>query len=196
MILLRKRTDYYDYLIGIYGRDEKKVYDRKLDLTSDEVDFEDVSKWRNTNIFDLYVCNRMYRVEQVKKGVWELHKFHKVNTNYAGQRRHYRESQVSGLNDFEYYIPRPSRMMSDSPICIKGTFHRQDNLEGLTPILSTFGIPSVLDAMELYSEVDMYISNLMSQEEVRGEQSNENKILSKGFDIKSSFRNQKNRGKK
>jgi hypothetical protein len=191
MILLRKRTDYYDYLIGIYGRDEKKVYDRKLDLTSDEIYFEDVSKWRNTNIFDLYVCNRMYRVEQVKKGVWELHKFHKVNTDYAGQRRHYRESQVSGLNDFEYYIPRPSRMMSDSPICIKGTFHRQGNLEGLTPILSTFGIPSVLDAVELYSEVDMYISNRMTLNEVRSEQSDENKLLSKGFDDKISFRHRK-----
>lgn len=191
MILLRKRTDYYDYLIGIYGRDEKKVYDRKLDLTSDEIYFEDVSKWRNTNIYDLYVCNRMYRVEQVKKGVWELHKFHKVNTDYAGQRRHYRESQVSGLNDFEYYIPRPSRMMSDSPICIKGTFHRQDNLEGLTPILSTFGIPSVLDAVELYSEVDMYISNRMTLNEVRSEQSDENKLLSKGFDDKISFRHRK-----
>lgn len=191
MILLRKRTDYYDYLIGVYGRDEKKVYDRKLDLTSDEIYFEDVSKWRNTNIFDLYVCNRMYRVEQVKKGVWELHKFHKVNTDYAGQRRHYRESQVSGLNDFEYYIPRPSRMMSDSPICIKGTFHRQGNLEGLTPILSTFGIPSVLDAVELYSEVDMYISNRMTLNEVRSEQSDENKLLSKGFDDKISFRHRK-----
>lgn len=191
MILLRKRTDYYDYLIGVYGRDEKKVYDRKLDLTSDEIYFEDVSKWRNTNIFDLYVCNRMYRVEQVKKGVWELHKFHKVNTDYAGQRRHYRESQVSGLNDFEYYIPRPSRMMTDSPICIKGTFHRQGNLEGLTPILSTFGIPSVLDAVELYSEVDMYISNRMTLNEVRSEQSDENKLLSKGFDDKISFRHRK-----
>lgn len=191
MILLRKRTDYYDYLIGIYGRDEKKVYDRKLDLTSDEIYFEDVSRWRNTNIFDLYVCNRMYRVEQVKKGVWELHKFHKVNTDYAGQRRHYRESQVSGLNDFEYYIPRPSRMMSDSPICIKGTFHRQDNLEGLTPILSTFGIPSVLDAVELYSEVDMYISNRMTLNEARSEQSDKNKLLSKGFDDKISFRHRK-----
>lgn len=191
MILLRKRTDYYDYLIGVYGRDEKKVYDRKLDLTSDEIYFEDVSKWRNTNIYDLYVCNRMYRVEQVKKGVWELHKFHKVNTDYAGQRRHYRESQVSGLNDFEYYIPRPSRMMTDSPICIKGTFHRQDNLEGFTPILSTFGIPSVLDAVELYSEVDMYISNRMTLNEVRSEQSDKNKLLSKGFDDKISFRHRK-----
>ena len=196
MILLRKRTDYYDYLIGVYGRDEKKVYDRKLDLTSDEIYFEDINRWRNTNIFDLYVCNRIYRVEQVKKGTWELHKFHTVNTDYRGERRHYRESQVSGLKDFEYYIPRPLNLSVDIPIAIKGTYHNDNRLKGITPILASFGIPSVLSAEELYSEVDMYISNLMSQEEVRGEQSNENKILSKGFDIKSSFRNQKNRRKK
>lgn len=191
MILLRKRTDYYDYLIGIYGRDEKKVYDRKLDLTSDEVDFDNINRWRNTNIFDLYVCNRIYRVEQVKKGVWELHKFHKNNTDYLGRRRHYRESQVSGLDDFEYYIPRPPEALTDSPIAIRGTYHNENRLEGVTPILASFGIPSVLDAVELYSEVDMYISNRMTLSEVRSEQSDKNKLLSKGFDDKISFRHRK-----
>ena len=191
MILINKRHDYYDYLVSVYGRDGKKVFDRKKDITSLELHFDKVEKWRNNNIFDLYVCNRMYRVEQVKQGVWELHKFHKVNTDYAGQRRHYRESQVSGLNDFEYYIPRPSRMMSDSPICIKGTFHRQENLEGLTPILSTFGIPSVLDAVELYSEVDMYIGARMAIKEQENSQDDKNKLIAKGFDGKISFRHRK-----
>ena len=191
MILLRKRNDYYDYLIGIYGRDEKKVYDRKLDITSDEIYFENINRWRNTNIFDLYVCNRIYRVEQVKKGVWELHKFHKNNTDYLGRRRHYLESQVSGLEGFEYFIPKPPNMDVDSPIAIRGTYHKEHRLDGLTPILSTFGIPSVLGAEELYSEIDMYISNLMSQEEDKGEQSDKNKLLSKGFDDKISFRHRK-----
>ena len=191
MILLKRRLDYYDYLVGVYGRDENKVFNRKEDITSDELDFDESAKWRNFNIYDLYICNRMYRVEQIAKGVWELHKFHKVNTDYAGQRRHYRESQVSGLNDFEYYIPRPSRMMSDSPICIKGTFHRQDNLEGLTPILSTFGIPSVLDAVELYSEVDMYIGARMAIKEQENSQDDKNKLIAKGFDDKTSFRHRK-----
>ena len=191
MILLRKRTDYYDYLIGIYGRDEKKVYDRKLDLTSDEIYFEDILRWRNTNIFDLYVCNRIYRVEQVKKGVWELHKFHKNNTDYLGRRRHYRESQVSGLDDFEYYIPRPPEALTDSPIAISGTYHNDNRLKGVTPILASFGIPSVLSAEELYSEVDMYLGFLMSEKEKSSKQDDKNKLLSKGFDDKISFRHRK-----
>lgn len=191
MILLRKRTDYYDYLIGVYGRDEKKVYDRKLDLTSDEIYFEDISRWRNTNIFDLYVCNRIYRVEQVKKGVWELHKFHKNNTDYLGRRRHYRESQVSGLDGFEYYIPRPPEALTDSPIAISGTYHNDNRLKGVTPILASFGIPSVLSAEELYSEVDMYLGFLMSEKEKSSKQDDKNKLLSKGFDDKISFRHRK-----
>ena len=191
MILLRKRTDYYDYLIGVYGRDEKKVYDRKLDLTSDEIYFEDISRWRNTNIFDLYVCNRIYRVEQVKKGVWELHKFHKNNTDYLGRRRHYRESQVSGLDDFEYYIPRPPEALTDLPIAISGTYHNDNRLKGVTPILASFGIPSVLSAEELYSEVDMYLGFLMSEKEKSSKQDDKNKLLSKGFDDKISFRHRK-----
>ena len=191
MILLRKRTDYYDYLIGIYGRDEKKVYDRKLDLTSDEIYFEDINRWRNTNIFDLYVCNRIYRVEQVKKGVWELHKFHKKNTDYLGRRRHYRESQVSGLDDFEYYIPRPPEALTDRPIAISGTYHNENRLEGVTPILASFGIPSVLSAEELYTEVDMHLGFLMSEKEKTSKQDDKNKLISKGFDDKISFRHRK-----
>lgn len=191
MILLRKRTDYYDYLIGVYGRDEKKVYDRKLDLTSDEIYFEDILRWRNTNIFDLHVCNRIYRVEQVKKGVWELHKFHKNNTDYLGRRRHYRESQVSGLDDFEYYIPRPPEALTDLPIAISGTYHNDNRLKGVTPILASFGIPSVLSAEELYSEVDMYLGFLMSEKEKSSKQDDKNKLLSKGFDDKISFRHRK-----
>lgn len=191
MILLRKRTDYYDYLIGVYGRDEKKVYDRKLDLTSDEIYFEDINRWRNTNIFDLYVCNRIYRVEQLKKGTWELHKFHTVNTDYRGERRHYRESQVSGLKDFEYYVPRPLNLSVDSPIAIKGTYHNDNRLKGITPILASFGIPSVLSAEELYSEVDMYLGFLMSEKEKSSKQDDKNKLISKGFDDKISFRHRK-----
>ena len=191
MILLRKRTDYYDYLIGIYGRDEKKVYDRKLDLTSDEIYFENINRWRNTNIFDLYVCNRIYRVEQVKKGVWELHKFHKNNTDYLGRRRHYRESQVSGLDDFEYYIPRPPEALTDRPIAISGTYHNENRLEGVTPILASFGIPSVLSAEELYTEVDMHLGFLMSEKEKTSKQDDKNKLISKGFDDKISFRHRK-----
>ena len=191
MILLKRRLDYYDYLVGIYGRDENKVFNRKEDLTSDELDFDKSAKWRNFNIYDLYICNRMYRVEQIAKGVWELHKFHKVNTDYAGRRRHYRESQVSKLRDFEYYIPRPPEMLTDSPIAMTGTFHRRSYFVGITPILRTFGIPSVLSAEELYSEIDMYISNRMTLNEVRSEQSDKNKLLSKGFDDKISFRHRK-----
>ena len=82
-------------------------------------------------------------------------------------------------------------MMSDSPICIKGTFHRQENLEGLTPILSTFGIPSVLDAVELYSEVDMYIGARMAIKEQENSQDDKNKLIAKGFDGKISFRHRK-----
>lgn len=191
MIIISRRKDYYDYLVGVYGRDEKKVFNRRSDITSKEILHSDFGRYRNLNIYDLIICNRIYRVEQVKEGEWELHKFHSVDTNYKGERRHYRESQVSDLKDFEYFIPKPPNMDVDSPIAIRGTYHKEYRLDGLTPILSTFGIPSVLGAEELYSEIDMYISNLMSQEEDKGEQSDKNKLLSKGFDDKTSFRHRK-----
>lgn len=190
MILISRRKDFYDYLVGIYGRDEKKVFNRWDDVTSDEIMYDDIIKWRNYNIYDLVIFNRIYRVEQVKKGVWELHKFHSVNTDYRGERRHYRESQVSDLKDFVYYIPKPPNLSPDSPITIKGTYHRDCRLKGLTPILSTFGIPSVLGAEELYAEVDMFIGASMAEKEV-SKQNDKNKLIAKGFDDKISFRHRK-----
>lgn len=190
MILISRRKDFYDYLVGIYGRDEKKVFNRREDVTSEEIMYDDILKWRNFNIYDLVICNRIYRVEQVKKGKWELHKFHAVNTDYRGERRHYRESQVSDLKDFVYYIPKPPNLSPDSPITIKGTYHRDCRLKGLTPILSTFGIPSVLGAEELYAEVDMWIGATMSEKEI-SKQDDKNKLLAKGFDDKISFRHRK-----
>lgn len=191
MIILSRRKDYYDYLVGVYGRDEKKVYDRLNDITSDELPYEDIEVFRELNIYDLLICNRIYRVEQVQEGVWELHKFHTVNTNYRGERRHYRETQVSDLKDFVYYIPNHHVLSIGIPISIRRTYCRVDNLKGISPILGTFGIASVLSAVELYSEIDMYIPSVMPDKESRIEQSNENKILSKGFDSKVSFRRRK-----
>lgn len=190
MILISKRRDYYDYLVHVYGKDEKKVFNRREDVTSDEIMYDNMIKWRNYNIYDLLIANRIYRVEQVKKGTWELHKFHTVNTDYRGERRHYRESQVSGLKDFEYYITRPLNLSVDSPIAIKGTYHKGWRLEGYTPILSTFGIPSVLSAEELYSELDMFIGASMTEKEIDN-QNDKNKLIAKGFDDKISFRHRK-----
>lgn len=192
MILIKKRPDYYDFLVGVYGRDEKKVFNRREDLVSSDLYFNDLIRWRNTNIYDLLICERLYRVEQVGEGVWELHKFHKVNTDYSGQRRHYRESQVEDLPHFEYYIPAPTRMLTENPIAIKGAYHNDTKLEGLTPILSTFGIPSVLGAEELYLEIDMYIGSWIDKQgESTSHQDDKNKLTSKGFDDKISFRHRK-----
>lgn len=191
MIIISKRKDYYDYLSKVYGRDDKKVLDRTMDVTSDEIFFMEVPNWKKNNIYDLEICGRIYRVEQVNKGEWEFHKFHSKNTDYLGRRRHYRESEVKGLKDFEYYIQKPENLISETPISIKGTYLRKCGLVGFTPILRTFNIPSILPATEIYAEIDMFISHQISLKEQRVCQSNEDKILSKGFDSKTSFRHRK-----
>lgn len=189
MILIRKRSDYYDYLINVYGRDEKRVFNRREDVVSHEIYFDSIIKWKNINIFDLIICNRMYRVEQVSKEVWELHKFHTTNTDYSGRPRHYRESQIEGLSGFVYYLPYQDNDPDRIPISIRGTYHNVGSLKGFCPILNTFGIPAILPAYELYAEIDMYIGTMMSlKEQSKSYQDDKNKLLSKGFDDKISFR--------
>ncbi len=41
MIILSKYKDYYDYLVGIYGRDENKIFDRREMVTDEEFVFDE-----------------------------------------------------------------------------------------------------------------------------------------------------------
>ena len=194
LIIISKRKDYYDYLTGIYGRDEKKVFNRRDDIIASEIYFEDVIRWRNYNIYDILICNRRYRVEQVSKGVWELHKFHKDHTDMRGNNKHFRESQVAGLPDYVYYIDSSYNSLKEGqPIRMFGTYHKNRSCVDATPILSTFGIPAVYEAVELYANIDMCLGHFLSLKETRSVQNDEEKLLAKGFDNKISFRNQKNR---
>lgn len=192
MLLLNRRKDYYDYLISIFGVDTNKVFNRCNDITASEVYFEDSIRWRNSNIYDLLICKRRYRVEQVTKGVWELHKFHECNRHYDGTYRHYRASQVEGLNGYVDYKPLEYEDLGGYPIAIEGTYHtKKGRMDGVVPILESFGIPAVYEPMQLYSEIDMYLGWLMSEEEKNTVQDDGDKLKSHGFDSKISFRHRK-----
>ncbi len=192
MILLRRNPDYYDYLIGVYGVDEKRVFNRRDDVKSSEIYFEDINRWREYNVYDILICNRTYRVEQVSKGVWELHKFHKYHTDYKGNAKHYRESKVRGLPEFSYFKDSSYNLLDDGkPIKIQGTYHNNRSYLKGVPILSTFGIPAVYDAVELYSNIDMCLGYFASEKDRKDNMTDKEKILAKGFDNKSSFRHRK-----
>jgi hypothetical protein len=194
MIMITRRRDYYDYLQGFFGRDEKKVLNRYIDLESREIHFSDFPKNKphlNTNIFKIHVCSRLYAVEQVEDGVWEFHKFHKVNKNYGGEPQHKKLSDVEWDSNYTYYTYSDYNLKNLSVVSIEGYYHHRYEDKPYFPILGGFGFPKILPAQELYSEIDMWLGLLMSNKEKSEELSDGEKLLANGFHNPTSFRHRK-----
>lgn len=56
------------------------------------------------------------------------------------------------------------------------------------PILKTFGFHKVLTAHEVYVEVETFLGWMKDNPEPPNNQTNANKIVTNGFDLKTSFR--------
>lgn len=66
----------------------------------------------------------------------------------------------------------------------------------LNPSLKEFKFHSIMDPYAVYQELQMFFSNYLIQEKEIITLSDESEIVKKGFDLKDSFRNTKNRLKK
>lgn len=68
------------------------------------------------------------------------------------------------------------------------------NVDGNVPILSTMGIPALIPAEQLYQDIAYFLGNTMKGSPdlmPATAQTDKEKILSAGFDIKASFRHRK-----
>lgn len=196
MIILNKRKDYYDYLTGVYGVDTKKVLDRKKDISSEELPFTESfyrSPWllEQHNTYAIYIANRKYIVEQTGRGVWELHFFHKVDTNYRGSRLHKLGRKLLNKRSWDSYIESDYNKKCGRVLSISKVYHEDKHLIGKSPILSSFGFSAVLSPTEVYSEIDMMLGWHVDNPCKVGELDDKGKLLANGFDDKVSFRHRK-----
>lgn len=196
MIILNKRKDYYDYLTGVYGVDSKKVLDRKDDVTSEELGFTEhyyhrpwLSEQHNT--YALYLANRKYIVEQTSEGVWEIHLFHKTNTNLRGARTHRLGSDIANKGDWCSYIESDFNKKCGRVLSIERAYHVSEHLKDMSPILSGFGLAAIIPATEVYSEIDMMLGWHVDNPCKVVELDDRGKLLANGFDDKVSFRHRK-----
>lgn len=190
MLILKKRPDYYDYLIGVYGIDKLKVFNRRNDVATSDIYFSKYCKrfGYNHNTFNIFIGRRHYIVQHLEQGVWEFHKFHKRNTDLSGRRVHRSASLIKNHEEFEYFIDSDYNEKMRTPISMTGVYHKANNEIDRIPILEGFGFASIYPAMELYSELDMFLGWLANTEIDTKELADKEKISAKGFDTKISFR--------
>lgn len=103
--------------------------------------------------------------------------------------------------DYEYYIGRSSQKLVDLSKNIKApvftiTVLSRDSMiiEERVPVLNSLGVPSIINAQQMYQNIAYFLSNVMVESadtKPPVNVSDMDLIRAKGFDLKQSFRHRK-----
>lgn len=208
----RNNKDYYDYLSGIYGIDEKVVYDRRRYTVLASVD---------SPFFSYIATEKDLPKKEIRKREWigrhiqwvtkyvalELHCMLEVGLKwYFFRVERYLDESSEVCIDWEIYkvkIITKAQRLSDEPMTFYKayvTYHwwtddnfdvKVDKTDSIpNPILMGTPITTLISAQELYDELCAYISSL-NDIEITDCRTDVQKAESAGFDRKTSFRNVK-----
>lgn len=191
MLILSKYKDYYDYLMGIYGIDRNLVLDRR--------NFTNYVPYDNTKI-KLIICGWVYEGyydKETNKVYYgnDLLKFGEIWQPFFGEHSKvksvYIKSNRRFISDESYVALEPypdSKNLNENegcPILVQGNyrdFYRY-------PQLSLLNFGSCVDAETLFKALVEYLSQQKTKAEQHpDDRSDVEKLLSKGFDKKESFR--------
>ena len=211
----RNNKDYYDYLTGIYGMDEKIVFDRRkftilsrLDnplFTSDMLETDAPKKekpswqWKNKRVPEYegrkYKCLLeaglkwfFFEVERYLDTDSRVH----IDWKLVKEKETAKHQRVctSPITFFTSYSSRESYGWHIGLI-ENERYHKievNDDAAISNPILLGSSIPSMIPAEQIYNLISSYISSL-NDIEVIDTRSDIQKAESAGFDRKTSFRN-------
>lgn len=226
MRIISKYKDYYDYLQGIYGIDEKLILDRTGNFATPERFRTNVLRYKhNRDLYEIvrfWICGRLIEgLFNIGTGIFlygedlkELASNDKVQG--TGKFRYYINQHKSDT-DFFWYINLPQkrgwtkvakypipfeianqlnrRLFDDikKPICPNDAeqcpilYDAGFNVPNYVkfPILSDFEFHKVYSAHDLWILLAEWLGR---EKEIPNNQTNEEKIISNGFDLKSSFR--------
>lgn len=206
MKIISKFKDYYDYLNGIYGIDEKIIYQRTcktIERKNNTFKMVKEGQVYSPNFikydikdraitFILYICrekyngiylNGSYFFQPLEPAEYEYIKQHANNFN------HLRISRKDAPH-FSYSHERLFKTdanynnIFDCPVIL------HDLLDSfvLNVKLSDFGIPAIIPANEIYQKIYDFLIREPDIEDVRSDME---KLEGHGFDKKKSFRHRK-----
>ncbi|MCF6297925.1 MAG: hypothetical protein L3J08_08085 [Flavobacteriaceae bacterium] len=185
MKIISKYKDYYDYLQGIYGIDQNKIFQRTniIEEQDFDLDFE-----KEGYYFYLFaINNKIYSLIRTSKG------FSPISENtlkLLGFEQSYLFEKVLDLNKTKTEINKETR----KPIVmafLDGDYEI-DWIKDKDPLMQSFSFHKILSAKDLYIEVETFLGWIKDNPPIPNNQTNKEKIISKGFDMKISFRHRKN----
>lgn len=211
MKIISKYKDYYDFLQGVNGIDDKIILDRTEFHTTEKFITDD-------QIFNFHICG--YKVEGLyRNGKFlygkELKSISVEKDVYfgVGNREDYYCIKKNGSGkfngDFHHILKKPKKYLDgkspndklNCPILIECMFgkhklesedwhFRYDKFKKYDkfPILKDHDLVKVFSAEEIWV---MLYNWLSKEKQIENKQTDKEKIVSKGFDLKHSFRNTK-----
>jgi hypothetical protein len=207
MKIISKFKDYYDYLQGIYGIDEKLILDR--------TEFYRTPKFPPNGLVNIYICGYEYEGVCLNGQYYWESDIEKIALK-SKKRRYW----IRGGDEKDYYTvdlklsnqsltqvlkKRVNSVVNDKlnyPILINvlggelgltykhRDYHYFEHHQEFSkfPILADYGFQRVLPAEDLWIQLSNWLSRT---KDIPNNQTNKEKILSAGFDLKTSFRNVK-----
>lgn len=191
MKIISKIPDYYDHLVGYYGFDETRVYDRRN--KQQDIPRTLPGKYDGTHKFLIAICGTLYPVVEHNKKLYHDAKdlpddCPRDYNNYREFLKHY------GLRKNHIFPSgyRPSteiNVETRQPVVLVDTnTYYQKKPTTFIPNLSQFGIPSVLDANTCYEQIYNFLGWLKDNPVPPDNQTDKEKVVAHGFDAKTSFR--------
>lgn len=209
MKIISKYKDYYDYLTGIYGIDEKLVLDRTKFATTETRPLGEDNKISFVICGYLIECLykdgeylygkdiEKYNISETETRKWWYHRDKDLDTNYIVEMK----SHIYGgsRNNHTKFLKEPKKLDIDineilnCPVLIQTTFSEdvltyKDLKFFPFPILKDYNFVKMYSPEKIWLELYNFLSRT---KEVPDTQTDKQKIVSKGFDLKHSFRNTK-----
>lgn len=192
MKILSKGKDYYDYLTGIYGIDEKLVLDRR---NSDARYNPEYLRFYIAGyiIEGIYQDKQFYYGEKLKELEYDK-SIKKIWLSRHNKRDYYKSIEIKygseGYKKLDWIYLEPVKdseninQKENCPVLLKywNKYHK-------FPYLKEYDLQKFIPAETIYQWLSEWLGNQITLKEKSPELSNDNKIESKGFDKKRSFRN-------
>lgn len=180
MKIISKYKDYYDYLQGIYGVDNKLILDRR--------EYDTYTPTENEKLI-------FYIGGYIIEGLWKNNKCYYGNDllQFKTQPKYYYlfkpKSEFSvniGDTIFSTIIEKDNTNINEKENCPILLKYNKEYLHYIK--LDQFNLASFIPAEEIYTLIVNWISLQLTKKEQIKEVDDKLKIVNKGFDLKYSFR--------
>lgn len=216
MRIISKWTDYYDYMAHVYGHDDRPVYTRGQ-ISQSEIDYYSPSynplprfSFYTTNISLRWVCvcGRVYtQWRTIGDDRFEWHWFDSDAIREHFERDEDRYSFLRGRRwkseDFmavESPVALDVSRIIGQPVFVITQYerdryhHNNIKIQETVPNLGEMGFARFVAPDQMYQDLEYFIANTMQPSPdttVTDNQTDPEKIVGHGFDLKHSFRHRK-----